>query len=269
MRSLLVALALLAAGCPAGLEPQTSVSKLRVLAIRADPPELILQLDAGLPAATLTALAVDPSDAGISMHFALCTELSGVPSPTLPCPGAAGIDLPGAGPLAARLDLADPRILAFAAAAQLDGGAFDAGGFAQALDQGVPLLIGFTASTDARSLSGFQTLTLRTGARGPANSNPHLLDLEIPDAGPGETVHLQPDAGAKDDASEHYLFSFFATDGGLAALHTTDTTSTGQAEPTWVEWTAPKLPGPVRIWVVVRDGRGGVDWLERDVEVPK
>ena len=262
MRALLAAVALFAAGCPAGLEPQTHVSKLRVLGVRADPAELIVDADAGLPAATLTALAVDPSGAPISMRFALCADLSGVPSPTLPCPGAAGIDLPDAGPLAARLDLADPRVLALAAQA-------DAGALQPLLDQGLPLLIGFdaTAAGADAGLSGFATVTLRTPARGPANQNPRLLDLEVPEVRAGDTVHLQPTVAPKDDPSERYVFSFFATDGSIASLHTTDVTPTGQAEPTWVEWTAPALAGSVRLWVVVRDGRGGTDWLERDVDV--
>lgn len=257
MRAALAAVALLAAGCPAGLEPQTHVGKLRVLGVRANPAELILDADAGLPSTTFDALAVDPSGAPISVRWALCTDLSGVPSPTLDCPGTAGLDLPGG-----RLDLSDPRILALASS--FDGGVSEA---AQALDQGVPLLIGFTASTQTETLSGFQTLTLRTAARGPANQNPQLTDLEIPDARAGLTVAIKPDFAPKDDPAEHYLFSFFATDGTLAALHTTDVTSTGQREDTSVDWTAPAVTGTVRLWVVVRDGRGGIDWLEKDVAV--
>jgi len=269
MRALLpAAIAFLAAGCPAGLEAQTHVSKLRVLGIKADPPELLLQADAGLPATTLTALAVDPSGVPISVRFALCTDLSGVPSATLACPGTAGIDLPDAGPFAARLDLADPRILEFAAAAQLDGGAFDAGGLIATLDQGVPLLIGFTASTAIATFPGFATLTLRTAARGPANTNPRLVDLQMPEVHTGETIRLQPITAPKDDPAEHYLFSFFATDGSMAWLHSTDLTSTGESAPTWVEWTAPKAVGQiVHFWVVLRDGRGGIDWIDGGVQV--
>lgn len=258
----LFAFALLAAGCPAGLEPQTHVSKLRVLAIKAEPPELIVDLDAGLPSTTLTALAVDPSDAGISMRFALCADLSGVPSPTLDCPGDAGLDLPNAGALAARLDLADPRIAEFAASVPFDGGT----DVAAALDQGVPLLVGFTASTDAGTTSGFATLTLRTAKKGPPDVNPRLIDLEIPDAGPDQTVTLQPIY--EEDPGKRYLFSFFTTDGSLAWLHSTNVTSTGQTAPTSVDWTAPNVSGAtVHFWVVLRDGNGGTDWLHKETRV--
>jgi hypothetical protein len=277
VRATLLAICLLAAGCPAGLEEQQHVSKLRVLGVRAEPPELILMADAGLPSTRLTALAVDPTGAAISLRFALCTDLSGVPSPTLPCPGDAGIDLPDSGPFSAQLDLSDPRILAFAAAAQIDGGAFDAGGLVQSLDDGVPLLVGFTAravksipGAPVETLSGFQTVTLRTTAHGPADVNPELIDLGIGDGGDvvrSQVVRLQPFTAAKDDPSKRYGYSFFTTAGSVSSLRSTDTTATGQSAPTWVDWTAPATAQPVTLWVVVRDGRGGTGWIEREVPV--
>ncbi len=266
MRLLLLALAFVLAGCPSGLEEQQHISKLRVLGVRADPPELVLVPDAGLPATTLTALAVDPSGAAISMRYALCLDLSGVPSATLPCPGTAGLDLPDAGPLAARLDLSDPRILAFAATA--DAGSADGGGIAAALDDGVPLLYGFQAAAGDARLDGFGTLTLRTGKRGPAGVNPELLALDI-DGGvsAGATVRLTPVTAPKDDNSKRYGFTFFATGGELSSLRSTDTTATGESAPTWVDWTAPDAGGPITLWLVVRDGRGGTAFLERKVTV--
>jgi hypothetical protein len=260
-------LLLLLTACPAGLEEQSHVSKLRVLGVRADPAELILQPDAGLPATTLTALAVTPDGEAQSVQFALCTQLTSAPDPSLPCPGQAGIALPQAGPLAARLDLSDPRILGFAASVQLDAGVFDAGGIAAALDQGVPLLVGLTAAVGLQRLDGFETLTLRSPARGPANTNPEIVDLQIGEDGgvsAGETVRLKPTA-TKDDATKKYLFSFFATAGSISSLHSTDT---GDVANTWVNWTAPDTADAgVRLWVVVRDGRGGTGWLAREVQV--
>jgi hypothetical protein len=263
-------LLLLLTACPSGLEEQSHISKLRVLGVRADPPELVLQPDAGLPSATLTALAVTPSGAAQSVRFALCTQITSAPDPSLDCPGDGGIDLPDAGLLAGRLDLADPRIAEFAAAAQLDAGVFNSGGFAAALDQGVPLLVGFTAATDLQSLGGFQTITLRSPARGPAGANPEIVDLRIGDGSDvlaGQTVRLQPVTAAKDDDTKRYLFSFFATAGSMSSLHSTDTTSTGQSAPTWVDWTAPDVQQQVHVWVVLRDGRGGTAWLDKQVQV--
>jgi hypothetical protein len=265
----IVPAAAMLAGCPSNLEEQSHVSKLRVLAVRADPPELVLEPDAGAPAATLTALAVEPGHAGISVQFALCKEITGAPSPTLPCPGDAGIELPSTGPASARLDLADPAIVAFASAAQLDGGSFDGGsGIEQTLDQGVSLLIGFTARADAQRLDGFRTLTLRSNARGPAGRNPDPIDLMIGDGGtisPREVVRLEPVPVAPDDPPK--VFSFFATAGSISSLRSTNRTATGQAAPVWVEWTAPdRTPAdPVLVWVVVRDEQGGTAWAERAV----
>jgi len=272
MRSALAGLVVLSlAGCPSNLEEQSQVSKLRVLAVRSDPPELVLEPDAGAPAATLTALAVDPTDAGITVQFALCKEITGTPSPTLPCPGDAGIELPSNGPVSARLDLADPAIVAFASAAELDGGAFDGGsGIEQALDEGVSLLVGFTARADAQRLDGFLTLTLRSSAKGPAGVNPDPIDLVIGDGGaisPKETVRLEPVPVGPDDPPK--VFSFFATGGSISSLRSTIRTATGQPAPVWVEWTAPdSTPAvPVRLWVVVRDERGGTAWAERPAPI--
>lgn len=276
------------AACANDLEKQSQIVKLRVLAVRSDPAELIVPPDGGLPSATLTALAVEPDGGPISMRFALCTRLGDAPPADLPCPGSAGIDLPDAGANAATLDLSDPRILAFAAQAQLDGGTFDAGGVPLSLADGVPLLVGFTASAPpAQRLEGFQTVTLRTPEHGPANLNPELQaltialarsDTDVDPATPlpadgsaqvaaGSVTHLTPVPAAKDDPSERYGYSFFATGGEIGSLRSTDTTSTGEPAPTWVKWTAPAGPTTVRFWVVVRDGRGGTAWLERGVTV--
>jgi hypothetical protein len=266
MRALVLAgFCALLAGCPSDLEKQFHVGKLRVLAVRADPPELILRSGAPLPSTTLTALAVEPADASISMRFALCEFIGDAPPGTLSCPGDAGLDLPESGPLSARLDLSDPRILAFAAA--YDGGvAADAGA---ALAAGVPLLVGFTASVAAQQLGGFATITLRTPERGPAFPNPEITGLRFTpgDLRAGKTVRLEPLTAPKDDPSLHYGFSFFATAGSMSSLRSTDTTATGQPAPTWVDWTAPDNAQEVRIWVVLRDGRGGTGWLERTVQV--
>ena len=265
MRGALLLL-LLTAACPS-LEEQSHVSKLRVLGVRAEPPELVLQADGGLPATTLSALAVTPGGAAQSVRFALCTQITSTPDPSIDCPGDAGIDLPATDALGARLDLSDPRILAFAAAAQSDGGVFDAGGLQAALDQGVPLLVGFAATDGAQASSGFQVITLRSDARGPANVNPELLSLDVGDVQASATVRLHPNTAPKADPSLRYLFSFFATAGSIDSLHSVDVTSSGQPEDTSVSWTAPDTPQQVRLWVVLRDGRGGTAWLEKAVQV--
>lgn len=272
------------AACQDDLERQSRVSKLRVLAVRAEPAELVYDPAQPPPSTILTALAVDKaSGTPITLRFALCTTLTDAPSPSLPCPGSGGIDLPDAGASAARLALDDPRILAFAAAA--DGGFADAGA---ALAAGIPLLVGFTASATLpdggpERLQGFDTVKLRTG--GPSNVNPELHALQLAEELDGgalgtavelapettvraaATYRLTPVAGTKDDPSKRYGFSFFATGGTISSLRSTDVTATGEPANIWVDWTAPADPGAVRFWVVLRDGRSGTAWLERSATV--
>jgi hypothetical protein len=288
-RCLVPALAALAlAGCPGDLERQSRVSKLRVLAVRGEPPELVLKPSGPLPRTKLTALAVEPRGAPVSLRFALCKLLGDPPSPALPCPGTAGLDLPDAGPDSAELDLSDPRILALAA--QIDGGVpADAGA---ALAQGIPILVGFTATADAgppQKFDGFATIILRSEDRGPAARNPEITALQlqrydaldgglpgepatVPDDGSatapaGATLRLIPVTAPKDDPTSRFVFSFFATDGSISSLHSTDQAPTGELLPTYVDWTAPNHAGPVRLWVVLRDSKGGTAWLERSLLV--
>jgi hypothetical protein len=265
--------------------------------VRAEPSELIIGQGLPLPATTLTALAVEPTGLPVQTRFSLCTRLGDAPPGDLACPGNAGIDLPDAGPAGARLDLANPDIVAFAASVQLDGGAFDAGGLAEQLAAGVPLLVGFEADAPAQDggptpqkLSGFAAVLLRTPDKGPANVNPELTALRIaeaPDGGglefdPGPEIpqsgeelivdaglvmRLTPVTAPKDDPAKKYGYSFFTTAGSISSLRSTDITGTGQTAPIWVEWTAPLEPQDVRFWVVVRDGRGGTAWLERKLHV--
>jgi hypothetical protein len=288
-------LALACAACATDLEKQSEVVKLRVLALRADPAELVVS-DGGLPPrTTFTALAVEPSGAPTSVRYALCTDQNPTPSPTLDCPGAQGVDLPRAGETSAVFDLGDPRYLPVFAST--DGGTPDAGGL---LQEGVAVVIGFEATAPAHTepdggpagadggplqiVRGYTTIVVHDDSR-PANGNPDLAALRIgPDGGvdlaadgatavPANAVERltpvpAPDAKEATPAGPEKLgYSFFATAGSLSSLRSTDTTATGERADTFVDWTTPALPGQARIWVVVRDGRGGTGWLERDVSV--
>src|SRR5262249_26020965 len=62
-------------------------------------------------------------------------------------------------------------------------------------------------------------------------------------------------------------FSFFATDGDIASLRPTDQTSTGEAADSSIDYTAPSTAARVQLWVVIRDGRGGVGWITRTAQV--
>jgi hypothetical protein len=279
--------------CSADFEKQSEIRKLRVLAVAAEPAELIVQPDAGnAPSTTLAALAVEPSGAPIQTDFSLCAQQGQLPAPDYDCPGDAGIPLPPAGPQMARLDLNDPRYrLVAAQLAAIQGGADGGpdGGLAGASSGGIPVLLGLDATAPSPTdggqqlLRAFTTVPLRLADPNlPINHNPQLTALQsngAPLAASGSsTVRAgaivtllpipAPDAKEMTPAGpERLTYSFYATQGSLSALRSTDTTATGQPGIASVDWTAPALPGHVRIWVVVRDGRGGAGWLVRDVQV--
>jgi hypothetical protein len=60
--------------------------------------------------------------------------------------------------------------------------------------------------------------------------------------------------------------SWFATDGTFEA----DRTGRGEEDEISAapnRWTAPDQPGPVHLWIVLRDSRGGTAWAEEVLEV--
>ncbi|TMA17785.1 MAG: hypothetical protein E6J85_16250 [Deltaproteobacteria bacterium] len=162
------------------------------------------------------------------------------------------------------------------------------------------MIIGFAATAPAHTepdggpagadggplqiVRGYTTIVVHDDSR-PANRNPDLASIRIgPDGGvdiaadgttavpPSSVQRLTPvpapDAKeATADGPEKLGYSFFATAGSLSSLRSTDTTATGEPADTFVDWTAPSATGPLRLWVVVRDGRGGTAFLERSISV--
>ena len=282
--------AVLLPGCPENLEKQSQIVKLRVLAVQAEPAELIVDPSQPPPKTTLTAFAVEPSGATIAMEYALCTVQELVPPPDVDCPGTQGIPLPPAGPLSAVLDLGDPRAIALAQQIAQDGGG-------TLPPEGFPILVGFRATAPAHGLpdggppgadggdlqifNGLTTVTARAPGA-PLNHNPAIDSLLLGDAGiagdgstqapASTTLRLTPvpapDAKEPADGGVESLgYSFFATAGSISSLRSTDTTATGQPADTSVDWSTPSEPQDAGLWVVVRDGRGGVGWISRYVRV--
>ncbi len=68
------------------------------------------------------------------------------------------------------------------------------------------------------------------------------------------------------DQRESIAVAWFATAGSFDS----DRTGRSAADPAVTSdngWTAPATPGPVRLWVVLRDDRGGTGWAEYALEV--
>ena len=301
----LIALAgAVALACADDFYKQQQIVGLRVLAVSAEPAELILQDGGPLPSTTFSALAIEPSGATITTRFDLCLQQGVLPSPSLACPGDAGSQLPDAGPTSARLDLNDPHVQAVAIEFETsnDGGlsSFTDAGLSAVLANGVPIAIGFsadappygnpdggpgpTAGYSDQHLLGFTDITLRTASSArPINHNPQLMEIDadrVAIAADGSTtLHVNqtvtllpiPASDAKevkqDGGVESLDYSFYTTAGTLSDLRSTDTTASGQPGFITSDYTAPKSPGPVRLWIVVRDGRGGTGWLERDFTI--
>jgi hypothetical protein len=99
--------------------------------------------------------------------------------------------------------------------------------------------------------------------------------------GAGQKAILQADFG--DDSAETFLVwdvvqlkllqqreslrvSWYATGGGFLS----DVSGRASDDPetyTQNEWTAPTTPGPVHLWAVLRDNRGGIDFASAEIDV--
>ncbi len=86
-------------------------------------------------------------------------------------------------------------------------------------------------------------------------------------AGPEEYAYLDPAQGVLVDRHEAMRVSWFSNAGIFTDDHT------GQVEEDYTTttsddtWTAPSTPGPVFVWVVLRDDRGGVDFHSYQLQV--
>ena len=77
--------------------------------------------------------------------------------------------------------------------------------------------------------------------------------------------------GGTEQLEEYLSFSFFVTSGELSHSQTGGKPSPFVedkkiADPT-SDWTAPAVPGPGTLWLVIRDDRGGVSWQRHDYQV--
>jgi len=283
MRRTLSALALgavglvAAASCQPTLENQSQLfGEVRLLALRADPPEANLE-DGGLPPPiTFTPLAYP--DGGLIFRLALCG--AGDPfSASFDCPGSNGLDLPDL-----VLDASRPEVQAFLATAvgslaALDGGInVDEPGVTQ-------IAIGYElaridAGTDpADHERGIYRLAVRLF--GPPNHNPELLDVTLADGTPlegatlplNQEIHLYPhipDGGpggietyvGLDGGVQHERFSYSweATAGEVVDFRSAEPIPEDPSATSDIRFRTHEVVTPVTIYVVLRDLRGGVSW---------
>ncbi len=297
--ALLPLAALLCGGCSLDFDAAWDVQDLRVLALRAEPPEVMFSggIPATFPPVRVRALVVDPTAPRRVVDY----EWWACYPDQASCAGAKASRLlaAGSGHLA-------QLALRFACPAELYQAALDAdpfkgrGGTAVMLElrvkQGATLL----ASGVKRVVYSRYGLGIPLDKR--PNQNPRVDYVKLsrpaePDrwsvvsdgarlqATAGEPLTLLPRGADAENyvvavltpppvaryLREHLSYSFFVTSGRLSHA------STGGRPATWVTdrkvleltstWTPEPTEEPAALWVVVHDNRGGTGWLQLQAEV--
>jgi hypothetical protein len=278
--------------CGPTVLPQSELHSTRVLAVRADPPELVLLSDAGPPAPVhFTSLAVTADGGTPTVTFALC--LPGDPyDPAFQCPGADGLNL-----ATDTLDVSSPDIQELLRS--LPGGELPDSGLPLTEPGVVQIAIGYLAN-GGTGPGDTERGVYRLGVRfaGNPNHNPELLGVVVPDGGSlsgaqlrlGVEVQLTPlipdggadpawpavglDAGIEIYPSfdggvlyENLNYSWYASLPEVVDFRSREPTPDDTAETAYTRFQA-KDAGPVTFYVVLRDGRGGTDWRVFQAQVP-
>ena len=252
--TLACALAVLAAACEQDVADRTYVDQLRVLGVRAEPPEI-----APGGTATLDALVVDPVEQRpITLTWALCTPEAndGVSS----CTDPANVLPLGVG---TSLTMTVPGDVLDGLPAEMQ---------ARGIDAYVVLL----AEAGEASEAAYKKVRISTN---PApNANPAidsvLVDGEDLDPQPvesGEKVTLVAVATSGSQQSyvdsigetqvEDMRFSWLQSIEGTLEDPVSFANDAGEATTTWI----PKGTDPATLWVVLRDPRGGIAWRSKQV----
>ena len=276
-------LVFLAVGCGGQFAHITLVERLRILGIRAEPPEIDIfgQVD-------LSALIADPQGEGrpLACTWAVCLFELGNVATDIPCPG------PGSFYLSGDCDSVTLRMTDLAAWLTEQGFPVDQFDPDNPPMEELPLIVGLQVQAGTEQTKGFKRIGVRlvAGEEEP-NLNPLLLSVTIggtrwePGDDPVEQAADQkilvvPEADEstrqtyvrkEDDIErlEDFVFSWFTTSGEFLHRRTMlETDSHGQRLDTNT-WRLPEnILGPENtLWLVVRDGRYGTDWLEVPVEI--
>lgn len=274
MRAL--ALLVVLAGCGEALTPQSQVDKLRILAMRADRPEVG-------PGETVNvaALWADPLGEGRDVWFvwAACTVGPGA-DPRACDPEGDDVQLLGVG---VGLDTVQVDVTEDA----LEG-----------RDEAMVLVTVLMCADElpdieegcpGESVVAYKRITVSSN---PApNQNPRISAVSIggtvlddrdvvrvplcptgdcpgyeisvlAEEGSAETyVGETPEGEAETD--EELLVSYFATGGQFSQVRSIDPANADFR----VAWRAPKDTGPLTYWFVLRDDRGGITWATREAEI--
>ncbi len=284
-RALAIGLCLCLCGCIGELDTASSVHDLRILALRADPPECYLGRDEAK--FRLTALVADAEDGALverPRHYRVST----CPAPEDDrCEGLEGELVLGEGTFSGETFSVDFEFTAAHAAlleAALRADAYKGFG-------GLPVLLSVKVWNGEAVEYAAKRLVLQLPglsiAGAPANENPPVPQLIVDgvDIGEGARVEIAGRSAAIDidpaaraakapylvptfsggtlSLNESWSYAWFTTRGTYAPEVTGGINPVSQAD--LPAETALRLddagePGAFTSWVVLRDGRGGVSW---------
>ena len=280
--------------------PASLVTGRRILAVRAEPPEV-----RAAGTATFTALVVSPdgTEASPAIDWALCTTpkpldennvvasacltdagvmpvAGGTPMATATVPANAcalfGPDPPPSPPGQPPLRPRDPDVTGgYYQPLRLQEG--DVTGFAlervtcDLAQAGADLAVEYAMTYQANANPTLQPMTATVdGAPAALDALPAGAAVDFAVSWPAASVESFP---VFDVASatlvthaESMRVSWFATAGSFAH----EVTGRDEGDPatsTDNVWTAPSTPGPVHLWLVLRDSRGGLDFSAYDLVV--
>jgi hypothetical protein len=281
-RALAVAALVALAACTPNFQSQSEVLDLRVLAVAAEPPEAFADLDGGtVQPVTVRVLVADPSprapvDATASICFPTDNKLCQLPRLDLPAQ-----ERPDPGELSFTVQAPAPLIIGALQDDRLKGLGGVRVQFSTSVQDGDP----HGAATAEK------VLLYSTQPQALANHSPRIVQLEVTHASgkvdlvppdgtvllAGEEVGLRPIVGDGPDGPEEYdtvdltghnihlreqlNYSFFARLPGSFDKDRADEPLPGDPTPPngIVRFVAP--PGTGTLWIVVRDGRGGLSWF--------
>jgi len=276
MRALLLATLAWAAACTPDFQAPSDVRDLRVLAVQAEPPEAQFD-ETSADTVQVRVLATDPSDPSpITLRAQLCA-----PTDSHRCDEGGVLDL-GVVPLSFQLDV-PPDVIALAK--QLD----DLKGLG-----GIRVQLAFSVDHgDPRAAVYGSKLLIFSPRGGVPNKNPLISGIKLSrdgspagEAGPGTQqalpreveIGLRPELapgsveryttvdlrGNTVTLPEYPRYSFFVGPGAEMDRDTADEPFDGVAPPDGLARVT--LHGDAaKLWVVVRDGRGGESWIELDL----
>ncbi len=286
-------------GCGSPFSPPTLVERLRVLGIRAGDAGGVADASVNLTdltidnSLTLTALVAD-SVVGrtLTPTWGVCLTAISDAASSIDCPGANSLSLAsGSGQCIPQTPSVEctSQLTPSDLTAWLTPQNLSTYGIDPTVAQDVDIWIGFLVTADNDEVRAVKRLPVHlypatsTPDESTFNHNPVLTGLngvtDNIDFTLGQKINLNPvidessretfiPAGETTPQTEEFVFSWFSTIGDFNQTHTISASATNNQNVNLVEntWSIPESLTPDQendtyVWVVMRDGRFGTDWM--------